>query len=253
VLRVSRALPAVALVALVAGCGGSHTATPPTTTQQVNTVPKPTLELVVDNFPSELEGSVVYRVNSVQGNPKKPGGVKRNYTVMLDHLVLRLAGVRGKGDKRQARYNLVSAHQSFSGFEDLTSSKCKTTHIVWDGSGKAPVGAVQIYSPKFDAPVTFVFDVAQRGTTMTRPCRSSSGGVRNTVTRTARIDGDANLRLEATKNPAGRFSIGIEIQSSTAGPAQSGGYTINGTLVPPETGNPVKVCRQASGRPTCRT
>ncbi|HZD97330.1 MAG TPA: hypothetical protein VE132_04105, partial [Micromonosporaceae bacterium] len=113
-------------------------------------------------------------------------------------------------------------------------------------------GAVKIFSPKFDAEVGFSFLVPQRGTTVTRPCRSTSGGTRNTVTRTAEIQGNANLKLTATKTPAGRFSIGIEVQSSTAGPQETGGYTINGTLAPPaNSSHPVQLCRQQGDKRTC--
>lgn len=126
-------------------------------------------------------------------------------------------------------------------------------HIVWDRSGRHPTGTVEIFSPKFDAPVRFVFLIPQRGATLNAALSTSSGGQPNTVTRTANIQGNANLRLTSTKDPAGRFSIGIEIQSSTAGPAQTGGYTINGTLVPSSTRAPVKVCRQPTGQTTCQT
>lgn len=137
-------------------------------------MPQPTLALVVQNFPTELVGNLTYAINSTQGNPKKAGGQKRKYTVTLDHLVLRLTSV--KGDNRQTTYKLVSAHQAFDGFEDITHSKCKTTHIVWDGSGRAPAGAVAIYSPKFDASVGFVFNIFQRGATATRPCGTTRAG-----------------------------------------------------------------------------
>jgi hypothetical protein len=248
--RVWRASAVVALAVLAAGCGGSHT-TAPTTTTPVNTVPQPTLELVVKNFPAELAGSLTFKIDSTQGNPKKPGGWRRRYTVALDHIVLRLTGVQGKGDKRQAGYKLVSAQETFSGFEDLTNSKCKTTHIVWDGSGKRPTGTVAIYGPKFDASVGFAFLVPQRGATTTRPCSSSSGGVHSTVTRTARIAGNANLRLATEKNPLGRFSIGIEIQSSTAGQSRNGGYTITGLLAPAGAEAPVQLCRESGTKLTC--
>jgi hypothetical protein len=254
VLRISRALAVAGLVAIAAGCGGSHSTAPttPTTTQRTSTVPKHTFQLVAQNFPSVLTGSVTFNVNRTQGNPKKPEGWRRRYTVTLDDLVLRLAGTQGKGDKRKARYTLASAHEVFTGFEDITNSKCKTTHIVWAGSGKAPTGTVEIFSPKFDADVGFAFDVPQRGNTLTRSCKASSGGTKNTVTRTAQISGNANLRLEATKIPTQRFSIGIEVQSSTAGPSSTGGYTIVGTLVPAsDVSIPVKVCRPQGGRSIC--
>lgn len=250
-LRLSRGLPAVALVVIAAGCGGSHSSAPTTTTAPVNTVRKKTLELVAANFPAQLAGSLVFKINRTQGHPKKPGGWKRKYTVTLDHIQLRLTRVQGKGNARKARYDLVSAQESFTGFEDLTNSKCKTTHIVWAGSRRRPTGAVEIFSPKFDAEVGFVFLVPQRGNSTTRPCRSSSGGRRNTVTRTARIQGNANLRLEKSTSPADRFSIGIEIQSSTAGSQETGGYTINGILTPPAAGKPVQLCRSRGGKLTC--
>jgi hypothetical protein len=254
VLRVSRAFPiaAVALAIILAGCGGSHSTAPTTTTGPISTIPQKTLALVVDKFPSSLAGSITFRIKRAQGKPNKPGSSTRNYTVTLDNLVLRLAKVQGTGDKRTARYDLVRAHESFSGFETLTNSKCQTTRIDWAGSGAPPRGAVEIFSPKFDAEVGFSFLVPQRGTTTTRPCRSSSGGRHNTVTRTAEIQGNANLNLRATKTPAGRLSIGIEVQSSTAGPSQSGGYTINGTLAPPaNSSTPVKLCRENGNQLDC--
>jgi hypothetical protein len=111
---------------------------------------------------------------------------------------------------------------------------------------------VEIFSPKFDAPVGFVFLVPQRGATTTRPCGATSGGQKNTVTRTAKIEGNANLKLTASKAPAARFSIGIEIQSSTAGTLESGGYTIGGTLAPPAgASNPVRLCRQQGDKLNC--
>ena len=249
-LRVTRALPAVLLAVIVAGCGGSHSSAPPTTST-IPTIPLKTLQLTVQKFPQTLEGSVVFNINRTQGNPKKAGGWKRKYTVTLDHLVLRLSSVQGEGAKRQARYSLVKAHESFAGTETLTNAKCKTTRIVWAGSAQPPTGTVQIYGPKFDAPVGFVFLVPQRGASTTRDCHASSGGTKNTVVRTAKIEGNANLKLTASKQPAARFSIGIEIQSSTAGAAQSGGYTIGGTLTPPAVGKPVQICRQQGDKLDC--
>jgi hypothetical protein len=248
--RVSRVWPAAALVAIVAGCGSSHSAAP-TTTATIPTTPQKTVELVVQQFPRELAGSVVFNIDRTQGKPGRPRSSRRKYTVSLTHLLLRRSWVRGKSDQRKARYDLVSAKETFSGFEDLTSSKCKTTRTVWAGSGARATGAVEIFSPKFDALVGFIFYVPQRGSTTTRPCGSRSGGVQGSVTRTARIVGNANLKLVASKVPAARFSIGIEIQSSTAGPGQSGGYTINGSLAPPQTGSPVQVCRSHGGKLTC--
>jgi hypothetical protein len=242
-LRASRALPVVALAAIAAGCGGSHSTVP---TQPVSTLPKATTSLVVQSFPSALTGSLVFDIDRTQGNPRRPGGWKRKYTVKLDNLVLHLSGVEGKGDQRKARYSLVSARESFTGFEDLTDSRCKTTHIVWAGSGRKPTGTVELFSPKFDGEVGFVFLVPQRGRTLTRPCQAPSGGRRSTVIRTARIEGNANLKLVASKAPADRFSIGIEIQSSTAGSQASGGYTINGNLAPAAVGKPVQLCRETS-------
>jgi hypothetical protein len=52
------------------------------------------------------------------------------------------------------------------------------------------------------------------------------------------------LKLVPSKDPSQRFSIGIEIQSSTTGPGASGGYTFKGNLVPPGVGSPVRLCRQ---------
>jgi hypothetical protein len=205
----------------------------------------------VQQFPRELAGSVVFKIDRTLGTQGKPRSSRRKYTVSLTHLLLRRTWVRGQGDARKARYDLVSAREAFSGYEDLTSSKCKTTRTVWAGSGAPPNGAVEIFSPKFDASVGFIFYVPQRGRTTTRPCGSHSGGRRNTVTRTARIVGNANLKLVASKTPAARFSIGIEIQSSTVGSGETGGYTINGNLAPPLTGSPVQVCRSHSGKLSC--
>jgi hypothetical protein len=244
VLRTPKMLAAVALVAVAAGCGSSHSSAPTTTEQ--SPLPKKTASLAVQNFPSALTGSLVFDINRTQGSLRQPGGWKRKYTVKLDNLVLHLSGVEGKGDKRKARYSLVSTNESFKGFEDLTDSKCRTTHIVWAGSGQKPTGTVEVFSPRFDAEVGFVFLVPQRGRTLTRPCKSSSGGRPNTVTRTARIEGNANLKLTPSKTPTHRFQIGIEIQSSTAGSQASGGYTINGNLAPAGVGNPVQLCRQTS-------
>lgn len=212
-------------------------------------MPQPALDLVVQSFPTELVGGVSFSVDSTKGNPKKPDGWIRKYTVALDHIVLRLTDARGKGDERRARYRLESARESLSGFEDRTSSKCETTHIVWDGTSRRPTGTVVIDSPKFDASVAFAFLVPQRGATTTRACNSSGAGVRSTVTRAARISGNANLRLETEKNPLGRFSIGIEIRSSTVGPSQSGGFTISGTLK--AAGAPVRLCRESGGKLSC--
>jgi hypothetical protein len=239
-----------ALVAVAAGCGGSHS-TAPDTTIRTTTVPNKTLALVAQNYPSELTGSVTFNINRRQGNPRKPNGWKRRYTVTLDHLVLRRTGVAGKGANRKARYTLASAKESFKGSETLTNSKCQTTHIVWAGSGQPPRGTVEVFSPKFDGEVGFAFDVPQRGATLTRSCTATSGGTPNTVNRTARISGNANLRLEDTKVPTQRFSIGIEVQSSTAGASSTGGYTINGTLVPASVGSPVKLCRDDNGKLDC--
>jgi uncharacterized protein (DUF4415 family) len=251
VLRVTRAFAVVALVGVAAGCGGSHSATPPTT-EPISTLPKKITSLVVQNFPESLTGSVTFVINRKQGKPKQPGSWKRNYTVKLDNLVLHLSRIEGKGDKRRARYNLASSDESFTGYEDLTNSKCKTTHIVWAGSGRKPTGTVEVFSPKFDGEVGFVFLVPQRGKTLTRPCNASSGGQRNTVIRTARISGNANLKLTPSKSPTQRFSIGIEIQSSTAGQQASGGYTINGALAPAAgAGRPVQLCRE-TGNGSCR-
>jgi hypothetical protein len=248
VLRFSRAFAVVAAVLLagvVAGCGSSGGAAP-STTQQITTLPKAKTSLVVQNFPSALTGSVVFTINRTQGNPKKAGGWKRHYTVTLDNLVLHLSHVQGKGDQRKASYSLVSADESFTGAEDSTNSKCQTTHIVWAGSpGHKPTGTVEVFSPKFDGEVGFVFLVPQKGKTLTRSCKATSGGKRNTVARTARIEGNANLNLRPSKTPTERFAIGIEIQSSTAGASSTGGYTINGSLTPAAAvSNPVQLCRQ---------
>ena len=170
----------------------------------------------------------------------------------LDNLILRLSGVTGKGVNGKARYSLVSVDESFKGFEAITNSKCQTTHIVWAGSGQKPTGTVELFSPKFDGEVGFAFNIPQKGTTLTRSCKATSGGTPNTVSRTAQINGNANLRLENTKTPTQRFSIGIEVQSSTAGPSSTGGYTINGTLVPAsDVGTPVKLCRDDNGKLDC--
>ena len=249
-LRVTRAFAVVALVAVAAGCGSSHSSAPPTTTA-IPTLPKKTTSLVVQNFPAALTGSVTFIINTTQGNPRKPGGWERKYTVKLDNLVLHLSGVEGKGDKRRARYSLVSSDESFTGSEDLTNSKCKTTHIVWAGSGRKPTGTVEVFSPKFDGEVGFVFLVPQRGKTLTRSCKASSGGQQNTVTRTAKIQGNANLKLQPSKSPTQRFQIGIVIQSSTAGQQSSGGYTISGNLAPAAVGSPVQLCRE-TGKGRCR-
>lgn len=253
VLRVSRALPVVALVAIAAGCGGgSHSSSTTTaTTQPVNTVPKPTQALVVGKFPSQLAGSLTYNINRSQGKQNQPGSWRRKYSVTLDNVLLRLAAVQGKGAKQKARYNLVSADESFTGSEDLTNSKCKTSHIVWTGTGTHPTGAVEVFGPKFDAEVGFVFLVPQHGNVTTRPCTAKSGGSKGTVSRTAKIEGNANLRLAATKSAADRFSIGIQIESSTAGAGTGGGYTINGTLAPPATGSPVRLCRLQGDKLSC--
>ena len=255
-LRVSRTFAvgaAVLLAGVVAGCGGSGNAAPPTTTQHVSTLPKKTTSLVVQNFPSALTGSVTFTINRTQGNPKKAGGWKRHYTVTLDNLVLHLSHVEGKGDKRKASYSLASADESFTGAEDITNSKCQTTHIVWAGSpGRKPTGTVEVFSPKFDGEVGFVFLVPQKGKTLTRSCKATSGGQPNTVTRTARIEGNANLNLRPSKTPTERFAIGIEIQSSTAGASSTGGYTITGSLAPAaDVGAPVKVCRQTGDKLDC--
>ena len=231
------------LVGVAAGCGGSKSATP-TTSPPIPTLPKKTTSLRVENFPAALTGDVTYAINAKQGNPKKPHGREQKYTVKLDNLVLRLASVTGKGDNRKARYSLQSSDESFTGSEVLTTSKCKTTKIVWAGSGQKPTGTVEVFSPKFDGEVGFVFLVPQRGKTLTRPCTASSGGTHNTVTRTARIQGNANLKLKPSKTPSDRFSIQIEVQSSTAGPEESGGYSINGNLIPAKVGIPVQICRQ---------
>jgi hypothetical protein len=251
VSRVARVFPVVVLAAVVAGCGGSHKAVPTTTTQPVDTVPKATRELVVRNFPTELAGSLTFNIDRREGNPRKPGGSRRKYKVTLEHLLFRLAGVQGKGAQRQARYSLVSAHETFTGSEDRTSPRCKTTHIVWAGSGSPPTGTVEVFGPNFDAVVGFVILIPQRGRTLTRPCTAPSGGTKGSTVRIARIQGNANLKLTASKVPTDRFSIGIEIESSTAGPDSSGGYTINGTLTPPATGNPVQLCRQEGKKLTC--
>jgi hypothetical protein len=245
VLRASTAFLVVVLIAIAAGCGGgSHS--PTTTAPVTSTVPKKTQQLVVGNFPSQLAGSLIYNINRTQGKAGQPGSWQRKYTVKLDNVVLRLAAVQGKGAKRKARYNLVSADESFAGSEDLTNSKCKTSHIVWAGSGRSPTGAVEVFSSKFDAPVGFVFLVPQSGAVTTRPCTSTSGGTKGTVTRTARIQGNANLRLANTKSPAQRFTIGIQIESSTAGTSTGGGYTINGSLTPPAAlAQPATVCQSA--------
>ena len=154
-LRFSRVLAVAAgvlVVGVVAGCGGSHSATPPTTTQQITTLPKKTTSLVVKNFPSALTGSVQFTINRTQGNPRKAGGWKRHYTVKLDNLVLHLSHVSGKGNNRKASYSLVSADESFAGSEAITNSKCKTTHIVWAGSpGQKPTGTVEVFSPSSTA------------------------------------------------------------------------------------------------------
>jgi hypothetical protein len=250
VLRVSTVIAVAALAAIAAGCGSSHSTAPPTTSS-IPTIPKKTLQLAVKDFPNQLAGSIVFNIDRTHGDPRKPGGWRRQYTVKLTHLVLRRIWVRGKGDQRKARYDLVSAKEAFTGFEDLTNSKCKTTRIVWAGSGKPATGDVEIFGPKFDASVGFVFLVPQRGATTTRPCRSGGAGARNTVTRTARIAGNANLKLVASKVPSNRFAIGIEIQSSTAGTGETGGYTINGILAPPATGSPVQVCKEQGTKLTC--
>jgi len=250
-LRASRAFLVVAMVAIAAGCGSSHNAAPPTTTETITMLPKKTTSLAVQNFPSTLTGSLVFNIDRTQGSLRHPGGWKRKYTVTLDNLVLHLSGIEGKGDKRKARYNLVSAKESFNGFETLTDSKCRTTHIVWAGSGQKPTGTVEVFSPKFDAEVGFVFLVPQRGRTLTRPCKATSGGQPNTVTRTARIEGNANLSLTPSKTPKQRFQIGIEIQSSTAGTQASGGYTINGNLAAAGVGKPVQLCRERGGKLDC--
>jgi hypothetical protein len=233
------------LVGVAAGCGGSKSTAPTTTTTPpVTTLPDKTTSLRVENFPSALTGNVTFTINQTQGNPKKAHGRKQNYTVKLDNLVLHLTGVTGKGDNRKARYSLQSVDESFTGSEVLTNSKCKTTQIVWAGTGQKPTGTVEVFSPKFDGEVGFVFLVPQRGTTLTRPCGATSGGTRSTVTRTAKIQGNANLKLQPSKTPNERFSIGIEVQSSTAGRSESGGYAITGNLVPASVGNPVQLCRQ---------
>lgn len=252
-LRAFTLSAAAALVVVAAGCGGSSKNVAQSTTQQTSTVPPATQALVVQNFPQQLNGSVAFVINRTQGNPKKPGGWKRNYTVTLDNLVMRLSGVTGTGVNRKARYSLVSADESFKGHEDITNSKCQTTHIVWAAApGQKPAGTVELFSPKFDGEVGFAFDVPQKGTTLTRSCKATSGGTPNTINRTARISGNANLRLENTKTPTQRFSIGIEVQSSTAGPSSTGGYTINGQLVPAsDVGAPVKLCRDDNGKLDC--
>jgi hypothetical protein len=257
VLRVGRAFGVAAVAALVlvaAGCGGSGSSSPSTTaptTTQTNTIPKQTTSLVVKNFPSTLTGGLTFHINSAQGKPNEPGAWKRRYTVTLNNLVLRLAGISGTGDTRQARYHLVSADEGFTGFENLTSSKCKTSHIVWAGTNRKPTGTVEVFGPKFDSSVGFVFLVPQQGKTVTRACNASSGGTKATVTRTARIEGNANLNLLPGQRPTKRFLIGIEIQSSTAGPQSSGGYTISGSLNPASEGSPVTLCHSTNGKLNC--
>src|SRR5439155_1753187 len=119
--------------------------------------------------------------------------------VTLSHLLLRREWVHGNGDSRKASYHLVSAREAFSGYEVMTDSKCKTTRTVWAGSRRPATGTVEIFSPKFDASVGFVFLVPQRGKTTTRRCHSTGGGTKGTASRTARIVGNANLKLTATK------------------------------------------------------
>jgi hypothetical protein len=250
VLRSSGALVVVALAIVLAGCRGSHSSAP-TTTETVPTLPKSVTQLAVKSFPASLAGNLTFNIDRTQGNPKQPGGSRRNYVVKLSNVQMHLANVQGTGAKRTARYNLVSADESFSGYEDLTNSKCQTTHIVWGGSGHAPTGAIAVYGPKFDSRVGFIFLVPQRGRTLTRPCGATTGGTPNTVTRTARIVGFANLKLKNTKAPSQRFAIGIQIESSTAGSGESGGYTINGSLKPPDSGTPVQICKQHGDKLTC--
>jgi hypothetical protein len=256
-LRATRAFGlAAALVALgftVTGCGGSHSAaqTKPTDRQTVNTVPEQASQLVAKNFPSALTGFLTLDVDSAQGHQDTPGASKRKYTVTLDNLVLRLAGTQGTGNHRRARYRLVSADESIKGFENITSSRCQTTHIVWAGPGRKPTGTVDVLGPSFDAGVGFLFLVRQRGQALTRPCKATSGGRKSTLTSTAKIQGDANLRLEAAKDPTQRFSIGVEIRSSTVGPSASGGYTVSGLLAPTSESAPVTLCRNQGGNLDC--
>jgi len=240
-----------ALALVVAGCGGPGSSAPTTTAQTApgNTVPS--TQLVVKNFPSTLTGTVTLAVDSRQGKENEPGASERKYTVTLNNLVLRLAGINGTGDQRRASYRLVSADESISGFENVTNSKCETSHIVWDGTNRTPSGTVDVLGPTFDSSVGFVFLVPLKGDALTRPCKATSGGRESTVSSTARIAGNANLNLLPGKSPTKRFLIGIEIQSSTNGPSASGGYTINGLLHPASEGRPVTLCRSADGKLDC--
>lgn len=68
-IRVSRVFAVAAVVVaagVIAGCGSSKSATPPTTTQ-IPTLPKKTTSLRVENFPSALTGNVTFVINQTQG------------------------------------------------------------------------------------------------------------------------------------------------------------------------------------------
>jgi hypothetical protein len=166
-----------ALVLAVAGCGGSGSSTP-TTTAATAPVNIPKQQLVVKNFPSTLTGAVRFDVDSRQAKENEPGSSSRKYTVTLNNLALRLARIDGTGDNRHASYRLVSADESFTCFENVTSSKCRTSHIVSDGTNRKPAGTVDVLGPTFDSSVGFVFLVPLKGKALTRSCKATSGGRR---------------------------------------------------------------------------
>jgi hypothetical protein len=194
-----------------------------------------------------------FTIDRTHLNPSKPGGFHRRYTVLLHDVTFRLKSVHGRGVTRTASYTVSAAQATFHGFEVLTTSKCETTRIVWHGrQGRRITGALRIYGTKFRSSTSYVFLVPQEGAAATRHCGSSGEPRRNTVIRTASINGNGSLKLSRSGPPEQRFVVMIEVQASTAGSNESGGYTINGSLEPPADASiPVKICTQTGARLKC--
>src|ERR1051326_6254634 len=124
-VRAWRLVPAVVLVGVAAGCGGSHEiattgVTVPPLTAPTPPIPHHAKTLVAKRFPTRLAGSLSYAVDSLHFDPNQAGGHVRSYRTDLTGISLRLAKVVSRGGRQIATYSVTGATAMSSGSQDVT-------------------------------------------------------------------------------------------------------------------------------------
>jgi hypothetical protein len=246
----------VTAAGVFSGCG-SHKATascpevsePPTTPvpEAIPTAKGEPRSLVAERFPARLVGSLSFTTDLIHDDPVKPYGSRESYSIALNKVSLKLTSVTGSGVAQRATYEVAGGQAAFHGYEVSTTKGSDTYRISWRGNPGHPItGLLAIEGRRIGSHVSYDLRVPQRGSKTKGACSPKDLNKATTVTRTAKIPGGAFLILRRPPSRQ-RFSVGIEVEGSTGGPLDKGGYAISGEFRPPPGSAPVICMRTRTG------